>query len=337
MTEPDAPAPNPATDGPLARRMEAWCRELQGVICDALEDQERQMGSRAAFSSDVWERPNPDGTGGGGGTSRVIEGGAVFEKGGVNVSAVHGPLPERMAQAFGVDGAPFFATGLSLVLHPQNPHVPAVHANFRYFALGTDLARPADQWFGGGGDLTPVYPSTDDARHFHRTWQRACDAHPLVADYARYKAACDRYFFLPHRNETRGVGGIFYDYERPSDARSAEDIFAFAREAGAAFLPAYLPLVDRHREQPFTDAERRFQALRRGRYAEFNLAYDRGTRFGLETGGRTESILMSLPPKVEWAYAWTPADDPQYGPDSDEARAMAFFQPTDWLGLERAG
>ena len=322
-----------ATDQPLARRMEAWCRDLQSQICAALESQEREMGSDAAFSSDVWERVNPDGTGGGGGTSRVIEGGKVFEKGGVNVSAVHGPLPERMAQAFGVDGAPFFATGISLVLHPANPFVPAVHANFRYFALGTDLARPADQWFGGGGDLTPVYPTTEDAEHFHRTWKSACDRHPAVADYQAYKEACDRYFYLPHRGETRGVGGIFYDYERPDEHRSAEAIFAFAREAGASLMPAYLPLVERHRGQAFSDAERRFQALRRGRYAEFNLAYDRGTRFGLETGGRTESILMSLPPRVEWAYAWDPATDPHYGPDSPEAAAMAFFTPRDWLGI----
>ena len=330
MTTPNDQAASPQ---PLARRMEAWCRALQTTICAALEAQERDLGSDASFSSDRWERVNPDGTGGGGGTSRVIEGGRVFEKGGVNVSAVHGPLPERMARAFGVDGAPFFATGLSLVLHPANPYVPAVHANFRYFALGSDFAAPADEWFGGGGDLTPVYPEWDDARHFHRVWRAACDRHPSVADYSAYKEACDRYFFLPHRGETRGIGGIFYDYERPDETRSAEDIFAFAREAGASLLPAYLPLVEKHRDRAFSDAERRFQALRRGRYAEFNLAYDRGTRFGLETGGRTESILMSLPPKVEWAYAWDPGTDPRYGTASPEAEAMAFFEPRDWLGV----
>ncbi|MEM8599479.1 MAG: oxygen-dependent coproporphyrinogen oxidase [Bacteroidota bacterium] len=289
------------------------CVRLQGTICDGLE----ALDGTAAFGRDAWERP-----GGGGGEARVIENGLVFEKGGVNVSAVHGMLPERMAGAFGVDAKPFFATGISSVIHPRNPHVPTVHFNFRYFALGDDLAAPEDQWFGGGADLTPYFPDLRDVVHFHQVWKTVCDRHRTVADYADYKAKCDRYFHLPHRNEARGVGGIFFDYLRDDPAA----VFAFVEDAGHAVLDAYAPIVERTKSEPFSEREQAFQEIRRGRYAEFNLAYDRGTRFGLETNGRTESILMSLPPRAQWHYAWVPEAG------SREAQATAFFQPHDWLG-----
>jgi len=256
----------------------------------------------------------------------VIEGGAVFAKGGVEVSAVHGDLPERAAQGLGVVPQPFFATGLSLVVHAVSPYVPAVHARFHYFRLGADPFAPADHWFGGGADLTPVYPFREDAADFHRVWKAVCDRHPGVADYARFKAWCDEHYYLPHRAEARGVGGIFFDGLRDDP----EGAFHFVREAGRALLSAYVPLVARRKGMPWGEREAAFQRLRRGRYAEFALAFDRGTRFGLETGGRTESVLMSLPPEVAWRYDWRPA------PGTPEAEATALFQPRDWLGTDEA-
>jgi coproporphyrinogen III oxidase len=297
----------------MAHRMQRFCQALQHRICATLE----RLDGRARFGRDAWERE-----GGGGGLTRVLEGGALFDKAGVNTSAVHGELPERMAGVLGVGVAPFFATGLSLVIHPASPYVPSVHANFRYFALGPDLFHPQDQWFGGGADLTPCYPFVEDARHFHQVWKAVCERH-AVADYTAYKRACDEYFYLPHRNETRGIGGIFFDYKRAEP----EETFFFVRDAGRAFLAAYVPIVERRALTEYGEPERRFQELRRGRYAEFNLLYDRGTRFGLETAGRTESILMSLPPRARWQYDWHPQ------PRSPEERALAFFRPRDWLGL----
>ncbi len=302
----------------IAARMQRWVLDLQERICRTLEE----MDGIATFSRDVWER-----SAGGGGLTRVIEGEALFEKGGVNSSVVWGILPERMAQAFGVETEPFFATGLSLVLHPRSPHVPTVHANFRYFALGENIVQPRDAWFGGGADLTPIYPHLEDVQHFHRIWYAVCARHPEVADYARFKEWCDQYFFLPHRNEARGVGGIFFDYLR----EQPEQTFAFVQEAGEHFLPAYLPIVERRRHLPFTERERQFQEIRRGRYVEFNLIYDRGTRFGLETGGRTESILMSLPPRAQWHYNWQPE------PGSPEEKATWFFQARDWFNICKNG
>ncbi|MDX1531317.1 MAG: oxygen-dependent coproporphyrinogen oxidase [Rhodothermales bacterium] len=312
----------PRTDLAMAHRMQRFVEALQTRIVKELERIEREAGGDATFGADRWERANPDDSDGGGGLSRVIEGGAVWEKGGVNVSAVYGPLPERMALAFEVPPTRFFATGLSLVVHPRNPYVPTVHANFRYFALGEDLGRPQDQWFGGGADLTPYYPERADAAHFHGVWKRVCDAHPGVADYAAFKRACDAYFFLPHRQEARGVGGVFFDYLRDDP----EGTFLFVRQAGRAFLSSYVPVAERHAGRDYGERERRYQAHRRGRYAEFNLVYDRGTRFGLETGGRTESILMSLPPVVNWSYDWHPE------PGTPEAAAQDYFRPHDWLG-----
>lgn len=301
-----------AGNGTMAARMQRLVEEVQAEICQAFE----RVEGKARFRNDRWERP-----GGGGGLTHVMEDGAVFEKAGVNTSAVHGMLPDRMAAMLGVEAAPFFATGVSLVVHPRSPHVPTVHANFRYFAVGEDLTDPDDQWFGGGADLTPYYPRLEDVQHFHRVWRDVCDRHPAVADYEAFKQQCDEYFFLQHRDEARGVGGIFYDYLRDDP----EALYRFSHDAAHAFLDSYLPIVERRGDVSFGAAERAFQALRRGRYVEFNLVYDRGTRFGLETSGRTESILMSLPPKVEWHYDAAPE------PGTPEARLAWFLQPRPWF------
>ncbi len=254
--------------------------ELQTTICDALEAED----GGAQFVSDRWTRE-----GGGGGLTRVITDGALLEKGGVNFSAVHGRLKPDFAASLPGDGLDFFATGVSLVLHPKSPMVPTVHANFRCLRRGAAL------WFGGGADLTPYYPEREDVEHFHRTWKTACDRHD-ASFYPRFKKWCDEYFFLPHRNETRGVGGIFFDQL----ARDPERDLAFVRDVGAAFLDAWLPIARRRRAAPHGEHERAFQLLRRGRYVEFNLLYDRGTIFGLRTGGNVASILSSMPPVVKW-------------------------------------
>lgn len=311
----------PRADIAIGIRMQRFCEALQKRICREIE----RLDDEAVWSVDTWERQE-----GGGGITRAVSDGRIFEKGGVNTSAVHGHLPEQMARLMNVRETKFFATGLSLVLHPRSPHVPTVHANFRYFALGDDLLKPVDAWFGGGADLTPYYPHLEDVQHFHRVWKEICDRHS-VADYARFKEACDDYFFLPHRDEARGVGGIFYDYMR----EDPESCFFFSRDAGRNFLEAYLPIVRRRLEEPYGAREMEYQEIRRGRYAEFNLVCDRGTRFGIETGGRTESIFMSLPPRAQWRYAWRPEAG------SPEELAQGFFKPRDWLDsnpdwLERA-
>jgi coproporphyrinogen III oxidase len=304
----------PRDDLPMAHRMKRFVEALQIRIVKALEGADADVSVQV----DPWERDE-----GGGGITAVLEGGALFEKAGVNTSAVHGPLPGRMAEVLEVDEKPFYATGLSLVIHPRSPYVPTVHANFRYFALGDDLMAPDDQWFGGGADLTPYYPRLEDAQHFHSVWKEVCDRHD-VADYAAFKQECDDYFYLDHRTEARGVGGIFYDYLR----EDPEGTFFFTREAGRAFLRSYMPIVERRRTDDWGERERTHQLIRRGRYVEFNLVYDRGTKFGLETDGRTESILMSLPPHVRWTYDYEPE------PDSPEARAQWYFTARDWLQLD---
>ena len=290
----------------LKQRTQEFFSSLQDKICHALETCDGQT----RFREDLWQRE-----GGGGGRTRILENGAVFEKAGVNFSAVEGVLPEEFAKKIGGgEGREFFATGVSLVLHPHNRYVPTVHANFRYLEKGDST------WFGGGSDLTPYYPFREDVVHFHRTFKQACDQHDS-AYYSKFKKWCDEYFLIKHRDETRGVGGIFFDYLQDD----LEKLFAFVRDAGMSFLPAYLPIVERRRDHPYGDREREFQLIRRGRYAEFNLVYDRGTIFGLETRGRTESILMSLPPLARWVYDYRPQ------PGTPEAEAWDYFKPQDWL------
>jgi len=319
--------------------------ELQERICDRVATIEAGIAARtgiapAAFRIDAW---NNDGSSGvsGAGSTRVIAGGAAFEKGGVNTSVVTGDVlpPSVVVQRPELAGHGFFAAGVSVVMHPGNPHAPAAHCNFRYFEARATDGTPAAWWFGGGADLTPTYPVLDDVRHFHATLRSACDRHD-PRYYPAFKAWCDRYFFLKHRNETRGVGGIFYDYldaagfgetsqRTPFEAeRSFADALAFMRDAGEAFIEAYFPLVERRATEPYGERERAFQLARRGRYVEFNLLYDRGTQFGLQSGGRTESILMSLPPLVRWAYDERPA------PGTAEAELEAYLQPRDWFAAD---
>ena len=304
----------------LKPRVQAFVERLQDAICTALEQLEAQAGGDTRFREDRWERP-----GGGGGRTRVLEEGAVFEKAGVNTSAVHGELTEAFAARLPGKGRTFFATGLSLVLHPRNPYVPTVHANFRFLEQSGAPGEPDHAWFGGGADLTPYYLFEDDVRHFHRTLKTACDGFASDA-YEKYKAHCDRYFLIKHRGETRGVGGLFFDELGRGAGEDLEKSFDFVRACGEAFLPAYLPLVERRRATPSGDAQRAWQEIRRGRYVEFNLVYDRGTTFGLETQGRTESILMSLPPRVRWVY------DHQPSPGSEEARLLEVLRaPRAWV------
>ena len=284
-----------------------YLRGLQDCICAALEAADGQR----RFREDCWARAD-----GGGGRSRVLVEGGVFEKAGVNFSEVFGDMSPEFAKQIPGQGTKFTATGISLVLHPRNPHVPTVHANFRYLTKGDH------GWFGGGADLTPYYPILEDVVHFHRTWKVVCDRHAPLVDYREMKAACDEYFFLPHRQEARGVGGIFFDYK----AGDMDRWLAFVRDAGDSFLSSYLPIVERRRATPYGDRERHFQEYRRGRYVEFNLLYDRGTVFGLKTGGRVESILMSMPPLASWRYQWWPE------PGTPEAELyQKFLVPRDWL------
>jgi coproporphyrinogen III oxidase len=288
-------------------RAAAYFRDLQDRICRGLEG----LDGPGRFREDVWQRP-----GGGGGRTRVLADGGVFEKAGVNFSDVHGEMSAEFAAQIPGEGREFYATGISLVLHPHSPRVPTVHANFRYLAKGDR------QWFGGGADLTPYYPVREDVVHFHRTWKAVCDRHPAAADYRRMKEECDRYFYLPHRGEARGVGGIFFDYV----GGDLEAVFAFVRDAGDAFLESYLPIARRRKDEPYGDRERQWQLFRRGRYVEFNLLYDRGTLFGLKTGGRTESILMSLPALVRWGYDVRPE------PGSPEAELVeVYLKPREWV------
>jgi len=268
-------------------------REAQDRICEGIEALDG-----GHFVEDLWERED-----GGGGRTRILAG-DVIEKGGANFSEVHGEFSEEFAQQVPGSGRAFFATGVSLVLHPVNPHVPTVHANFRYIEHGDR------SWFGGGADLTPYYFDADDKAHFHGVWERVCGAHAAVTDYARWKEWCDEYFYLPHRGERRGVGGIFFDQLVVSadDEEHREAAFAFVQAATGSFLDAYVPVAQPHVATPWTKGQKRWQELRRGRYVEFNLVYDRGTTFGLKTGGRTESILMSLPKHVRWEYGFEPAE-----------------------------
>ncbi len=294
----------------------AYIQQLQDRITATLE----AVDGEAKFREDIWDRPE-----GGGGRSRVIENGAVFEKGGVNISAVHGALPQSMQNYFGVKDADFFACGLSLVIHPKNPMVPTVHANWRYFEMYNKEGKLVDQWFGGGQDLTPYYLFDEDAKHFHTICKNACDKHNPEF-YSRYKAKCDDYFWNTHRNEARGVGGLFYDYCKASTEISMEDWYNFETEVGNSFLEAYIPIVEKRKDLPYSKEQRDWQEIRRGRYVEFNLVHDKGTLFGLKTNGRIESILMSLPPHVQWVYD----HHPEKG--SEEERLLKILaKPKEWV------
>jgi coproporphyrinogen III oxidase len=323
----------PATDAKA--RVSHFMKQLQDEISQALT----KLDGVGSFHEDSWERPE-----GGGGRSRVLRDGAIFEQAGVNFSEVWGSHlpPSILAQRPEAEGHGFYATGTSLVLHPRNPYVPTVHLNYRYFEAGPVW------WFGGGADLTPYYPFAEDAAHFHKTLKQACDEHHPEY-YPVFKRWCDEYFYLKHRGETRGVGGLFFDYQdghgvlyRGPDPkgeaarysnqvgepaqRDWEDLFSFVQGSGKAFLSAYVPIVERRHGIEYGDRQRNFQLYRRGRYVEFNLVYDRGTIFGLQTNGRTESILMSLPPLVRWEYGYQPE------PNTPEAELYdTFLKPQDWI------
>ncbi len=329
----DVKLPLPPSDS--RERAKELVLGLQDEICSGLE----LLDGKGKFFEETWKRPE-----GGGGRSRVMSDGRIFEQGGVNFSEVQGEElpPSILNQRPEAKGHPWFATGTSMVLHPRNPYQPTVHLNYRYFEAGPVW------WFGGGADLTPYYPFLEDARHFHKTHKKACDSvSPEL--HKVFKPWCDEYFFLKHRGETRGIGGIFYDYQDGSGViykgqnpkgiaanvsnqlgahpKSWEQLFALAKACGGAFLPAYVPIIEKRLNNSYGDRERQFQLYRRGRYVEFNLVWDRGTIFGLQTNGRTESILMSLPPLARWEYGYQP------NPDSREALLTDLFtKPQDWLG-----
>ena len=297
-------------------RFYCYIQGLQNQICSALEIADGQ----AKFQEDLWDRK-----GGGGGRTRVIENGAVFEKGGVNISAVHGELPDSMQTYFKVKEGSFFACGLSLVIHPKNPMIPTVHANWRYFELYKSDGSLADAWFGGGQDLTPYYLIEEDAMHFHKVCKTACDKHDQ-AFYPKYKEACDRYFWNAHRDEARGIGGLFFDYLKETGEQHLEQWYAFVTEIGNSFISAYVPIVEKRKNLTYTDKQREWQEIRRGRYVEFNLVHDKGTLFGLRTNGRIESILMSLPPHVQWQYNHSP----EAGSDEDKL-LQTLKEPRAWV------
>lgn len=293
-----------------------YIENLQNTITTALES----VDGAATFKEDIWQRPE-----GGGGRTRVIENGAVFEKGGVNISGVHGKLPDSMKAYFGFKDADFFACGLSLVLHPKNPMVPTVHANWRYFEMYDTEGNIVDQWFGGGQDLTPYYLFDEDAVHFHKVCKDACDKHNPTF-YNTYKKRCDEYFWNTHRNEARGIGGLFFDYCKETEEIKMNDWYNFVAEVGNSFLNSYIPIVEKRKTLGYNAEQRDWQEIRRGRYVEFNLVHDKGTLFGLRTNGRIESILMSLPPNVQWRYDHGP------NPDSEEARLLAVLKtPKTWV------
>jgi coproporphyrinogen III oxidase len=293
-----------------------YIHDLQNRICQALE----AVDGQAKFVEDQWDRPE-----GGGGKTRVIANGAVFEKGGVNTSVVFGEVTDVMRTGLKIDGAKWFACGLSLVLHPLNPFVPTVHCNYRLFELYNEQDEVIDRWVGGGTDLTPYYLFEADARHFHGTYKQVCDSFD-PSFYPKFKQVCDNYFVNYHRNnERRGIGGIFYDYQRPNEQHDVAFWLNFGKACGDAFIPAYVPIAEKRKNMPYTEAHKHWQEIRRGRYTEFNLVHDRGTLFGLKTNGRIESILMSLPPTVRFEYNYQPE------PDSPEADLLdACLHPREW-------
>lgn len=293
----------PDGNTPMRAKFEKMCRDAQIKITAAIEEID---GSGVEFQEDAWVRAN-----GGGGMSRVMSGGKVFEKAGVNLSVVYGSMPQEALQAAterGVDRAkgmkpgervPFFACGLSSVMHPRNPHCPTMHFNYRYFETDGGL-----WWFGGGTDITPSFVNEEDMKHFHGTYKEVCDRHDPEY-YDEFKEWADRYFVIQHRNETRGLGGIFFDDQND---KTPDEHFAFSEDALNSVIDAYGPIIQKHKNDEFTQKEKEWQLIRRGRYVEFNLVYDRGTVFGLKTGGRIESILMSLPETARWEYDHTPEE-----------------------------
>lgn len=285
-------------------------RQIQDEICAALE----ATDGLATFEEEPWERE-----GGGGGRTRVIQNGNIFEKGGVNFSAVHGSLPHTMKKALNVEQDNFFATGISIVIHPNHPLVPIIHMNIRYFEMPVGEGQAPKRWFGGGIDLTPHYIFEDDARFFHQQVKDVCDRFNEEF-YHRFKIWADDYFFIKHREETRGIGGIFYDRLTANDDMSWEDIFEFSKALGRSFIPTYTELVNRNRDKEFTPDQQHWQYQRRSRYTEFNLVYDAGTKFGLETNGRIESILMSLPPTAKWVYNY------HAQPGSEEEKTLSLLK-----------
>ena len=287
-----------------------WFKGLQSEIIEQLE----AADGGAKFTSDSWQRP-----GGGGGLTCLIRNGNVFERGGVNFSAVHGESTDFLVKVFNAQkGSNFFATGVSIVIHPENPHVPIIHMNVRYFEMGKK------SWFGGGIDLTPHFVDENDAKYFHDELKRMCDRFD-AGFYPRFKSAADDYFFIHHRNETRGIGGIFYDQLGSKDQNELKNTFEFVKATGKLFAPIYLELIQRNKSKSFDESQQKWQRLRRGRYVEFNLVYDKGTKFGLETSGRTESILMSMPPVAAWEYDYQPEQG------SREAKTISYLRKgIDW-------
>lgn len=300
----------------MKEQFTAFIHALQDAICSSLEEAD----GNALFIEDHWERP-----GGGGGRTRVISEGEVFEKGGVNISTVFGTMPEALKKNMSTEGTDFFACGLSLVLHPKNPFVPTAHANFRYFEMYDSAGKKIDCWFGGGADLSPYYLFEEDAKHFHQTQKNAADKHGEEL-YPKYKKQCDDYFRNHHRNEGRGVGGTFYDYLKADKLHSTEDWMAFNMDMGKSFVNSYLPIVEKRKNIKWTDQNRYWQEIRRGRYVEFNLVHDKGTLFGLKTNGRIESILMSLPPRVRWDYNFETEEGSE-----EEKLIQVLKEPKDWI------
>lgn len=284
--------------------MESYTQDLQNRICHELEALDD-----VKFKEDLWERE-----GGGGGKTRVIQNGDVFEKGGVNTSSIHGEMPAELAQRLKTEPVFFAACGISIVIHPLSPKVPTAHMNLRYFEMENGR-----RWFGGGVDLTPYFPYPQDFKHLHQTLKHACDT-AIPDSYQKYKEQCDEYFIIKHRNEMRGIGGIFFDYLEGNEKKHYELVHA----VGEAFLGAYLPIVRLRKDETYTEMDKQFQLIRRGRYVEFNLIYDRGTLFGLKTGGRIESIFMSLPPALNFLYDWKPC------PNTPHEEMCEYYQPRQW-------
>ncbi len=292
---------------------------LQDKICKAIEE----VDGRTLFTEDAWQRAEGKG---GGGLTKVIQNGNVFEKGGVNTSVVYGHVTDKMHKQLDIDGAKWFAAGLSLVIHPVNPFVPTVHCNYRLFELYNEEDMLADRWFGGGTDLTPYYLFEEDAKHFHQVYKNVCDEFD-PSFYPTFKKECDDYFVNKHRNnERRGIGGIFYDHQRPDSSHGLDFWMNFGRSCGDAFVHAYLPIVKRRKDILYREKDKHWQEIRRGRYVEFNLIHDRGTLFGLKTQGRTESILMSLPPTVRFEYNY----QPEVGSEEDKLLQVCLH-PKDWV------